>query len=76
MPVNLWQQSIDFLRDELPAQDFNTWIRPLQAEAADGRLLVYAPNSFIIRWVNDKYFTRLLELMAERNNGEADDLLI
>ncbi|MBS7325531.1 MAG: chromosomal replication initiator protein DnaA [Thiopseudomonas sp.] len=74
MPVNLWQQSIDFLRDELPAQDFNTWIRPLQAEAADGRLLVYAPNSFIIRWVNDKYFTRLLELMAERNNGEVPDV--
>ncbi|NLD14143.1 MAG: chromosomal replication initiator protein DnaA [Gammaproteobacteria bacterium] len=74
MPVNLWQQSVDFLRDELPAQDFNTWIRPLQAEAADGRLLVYAPNSFIIRWVNDKYFTRLLELMAERNNGEVPDV--
>lgn len=70
MPVNLWLQSVDFLRDELPAQHFNTWIRPLQAEEAGGRLLIYAPNRFVLDWVNDKYFTRLLELMTERNNGE------
>ena len=74
MPVNLWLQSVAFLRDELPAQHFNTWIRPLQAEEADGRLLIYAPNRFVLDWVNDKYFTRLLELMTERNNGEAPDV--
>ena len=64
VPVNLWLQSVDFLRDELPAQHFNTWIRPLQVESAGGRLLVYAPNRFVMDWVNDKYFTRLLELMT------------
>lgn len=74
MPVNLWLQSVAFLRDELPAQHFNTWIRPLQAEEANGRLLIYAPNRFVLDWVNDKYFTRLLELMTERNNGEAPDV--
>ena len=74
MPVNLWLQSVDFLRDELPAQHFNTWIRPLQVESEGGRLLVYAPNRFVLDWVNDKYFTRLLELMTERNNGEAPDV--
>ncbi len=74
MPVNLWLQSVDFLRDELPAQHFNTWIRPLQVESAGGRLLVYAPNRFVLDWVNDKYFTRLLELMTERNNGEVPDI--
>src|SRR5690554_2599472 len=74
VPVNLWLQSVDFLRDELPAQHFNTWIRPLQVESAGGRLLVYAPNRFVMDWVNDKYFTRLLELMTERNNGEVPDV--
>lgn len=74
MPVNLWLQSVDFLRDELPAQHFNTWIRPLQVESTGGRLLVYAPNRFVMDWVNDKYFTRLLELMTERNNGEVPDV--
>ncbi len=76
MSVNLWLQSVDFLRDELPAQHFNTWIRPLQVEAIDDCLHVYAPNRFVMDWVNDKYFTRLIELMAERNEGMVPDVLL
>jgi chromosomal replication initiator protein len=69
--VELWLQSVDFLRDELPAQHFNTWIRPLQVEAVGDELHIFAPNRFVLDWVNDKYINRLLELMAERNNGNA-----
>lgn len=76
MSVNLWQQSIDFLRDELSAQHFNTWIRPLQVEELEGCLHVYAPNRFVMDWVNDKYFTRLVELMTERNEGMVPDVLL
>jgi chromosomal replication initiator protein len=67
--VELWQQCVELLRDELPAQQFNTWIRPLQVEAAGDELRVYAPNRFVLDWVNEKYLTRLLELLAERTNG-------
>jgi chromosomal replication initiator protein len=67
--VELWQQCVELLRDELPAQQFNTWIRPLQAEAAGDELRIYAPNRFVLDWVNEKYLTRLLELLAERTNG-------
>jgi len=67
--VELWQQCVELLRDELPAQQFNTWIRPLQVEAAGDELRVYAPNRFVLDWVNEKYLSRLLELLAERTNG-------
>lgn len=69
MSVELWQQCVELLRDELPAQQFNTWIRPLQVEAEGDELRVYAPNRFVLDWVNDKYLSRLLELLAERTNG-------
>ena len=69
MSVELWQQCVDLLRDELPAQQFNTWIRPLQAEADGDELRVYAPNRFVLDWVNEKYLSRLLELLAERATG-------
>ena len=69
MSVELWQQCVELLRDELPAQQFNTWIRPLQVEAAGDELRVYAPNRFVLDWVNEKYLSRLLELLAERTNG-------
>ena len=74
MSVELWQQCIDLLRDELPAQQFNTWIRPLQVEADGDELRVYAPNRFVLDWVNEKYLSRLLELLSERSTGPAPAL--
>ncbi len=72
--VELWQQCVELLRDELPAQQFNTWIRPLQVESSGDELRVYAPNRFVLDWVNEKYMVRLLELLAERANGLAPAL--
>ncbi|NIF19221.1 chromosomal replication initiator protein DnaA [Pantoea sp. Cy-639] len=69
MSVELWQQCVELLRDELPAQQFNTWIRPLQVEAEGDELRVYAPNRFVLDWVNEKYLGRLLELLGENGNG-------
>ncbi|MBL0951267.1 MAG: chromosomal replication initiator protein DnaA, partial [Pseudomonas sp.] len=69
MSVELWQQCVELLRDELPAQQFNTWIRPLQVEAEGDELRVYAPNRFVLDWVNEKYLSRLLELLGERAGG-------
>ena len=74
MSVELWQQCVELLRDELPAQQFNTWIRPLQVEGDTDELRVYAPNRFVLDWVNDKYLGRLLELLDERSSGKAPAL--
>jgi len=72
--VELWQQCVDLLRDELPAQQFNTWIRPLQVESDGDELRIYAPNRFVLDWVNEKYLSRLLELLSERASGPAPSL--
>ncbi len=74
MSVELWQQCVDLLRDELPAQQFNTWIRPLQVESDEDELRIYAPNRFVLDWVNEKYLSRLLELLSERASGPAPSL--
>ena len=74
MSVELWQQCVDLLRDELPAQQFNTWIRPLQVESDGDELRIYAPNRFVLDWVNEKYLSRLLELLSERASGPAPSL--
>ncbi len=70
MSAELWLQCVELLRDELPAQQFNTWIRPLQVEACDDELRVFAPNRFVLDWVNDKYLGRLLEILEERADAE------
>jgi len=71
LPVSLelWQCCVELLRDELPAQQFNTWIRPLQVEVEEGGLRIYAPNRFVLDWVNEKYLTRLTELLSKQALG-------
>ncbi|GGX83757.1 chromosomal replication initiator protein DnaA [Litchfieldella qijiaojingensis] len=66
MSVALWQQCLDYLQDELNSQQFNTWIRPLQAEEGESNeLCLLAPNRFVRDWVNDKYVKRINELLRE-----------
>jgi len=57
----LWTQCLEKLGQELPEQQFSTWIRPLRAEpSADGaRLLVYVSNRFKLDWVRAQYGTRI-----------------
>jgi len=56
------------LQSELPAQQFNTWIRPLRVEQqSENNLRLLAPNRFVLDWVNDKFKGRIEELLANGN---------
>jgi chromosomal replication initiator protein len=65
LPEVVWQKCIDCLQEELPSQQFNTWIKPLRAESDGGRLNLLAPNRFVKEWVDDKFLERITELMQE-----------
>ena len=62
-----WNFCIEQLGAELPAQQFSTWIRPLQLVEGKndrGEVAIAAPNRFILKWVRDNYlgiFQRLAE---------------
>lgn len=74
MAEALWKRCLDYLQDELPSQQFNTWIRPLQAEANGDGVLLRAPNRFVIDWVKDKYLHRIHEILCEINDGRLVDV--
>jgi chromosomal replication initiator protein len=60
---SLWRRCLAQLEAELPEQQFNTWIRPLQA-VEDGRTLrLLAPNRFVVDWVNENVAGRISELV-------------
>jgi len=61
----LWNQCIRVLQGELPEQQFNTWIRPLQAVDDDAVLRLLAPNRFVIDWVQQHYLDRILEVIDD-----------
>jgi chromosomal replication initiator protein len=58
-----WQKCVLCLKSELPAQQFNTWIRPIRAVAQEKTLRLLAPNRFILDWVRDQYQGRIAEFL-------------
>ena len=50
-----WQHCLNRLSGDIPQQQFNTWIRPLQADWQETGLVLAAPNRFIRDFVVDKY---------------------
>lgn len=65
MSVTLWEKCLVSLQDEFPAQQFHTWIRPLQAEYADDKLILLAPNRFVLDWIMEKFLVRIKELVHQ-----------
>ncbi|MCH1611264.1 MAG: chromosomal replication initiator protein DnaA [Luminiphilus sp.] len=50
-----WQHCLHRLGGDIPQQQFNTWIRPLQARWEESGLVLAAPNRFIRDFVAEKY---------------------
>ena len=59
MAAPLWNLCLRQLEGELPAQEFNTWIRPLQAREGNEQLLLLAPNRFVLEWVKKNFLPRI-----------------
>ena len=63
MEASLWSRCLSALEGELPEQQFNTWVRPLQAvESGDG-LRLLAPNRFAVDWVRTHLLSRIEEFL-------------
>ena len=58
------------LQEELSAQQFSMWIRPLQCEVNDNIMTVYASNRFVLDWVREKYANRINELITLSNETD------
>lgn len=71
MSETVWTKCIDRLQNELPAQQFNTWIRPLQTDVVSGTLRLLAPNRFVLDWVSQRYLRRINEIVEELEGANA-----
>jgi chromosomal replication initiator protein len=69
MTTGLWKRCLDQLEEELPPQQFNTWIRPLQAVQDPQALRLLAPNRFVVDWVRQRFLARIGELVGQYAGG-------
>jgi len=75
----IWEKCTNALQDELPQQQYITWIKPLrlnnEASLAD-RLHILAPNRFVKDWVSNKYLIRIKELAKESGANQHLDVVL
>jgi len=64
---NLWEACLRRLEQELPTQQFNTWVRPLTPEASEEpqTLVLAAPNRFVLELVRERFANKIERLAAE-----------
>jgi len=68
--ASLWTRCMGALETELPEQQFNTWVRPLQAMEGNGALKLLAPNRFAVDWINANLLPRIGELLRDESTGD------
>jgi chromosomal replication initiator protein len=71
----VWKNCLQVLEEEMPAQQFNAWVRPLQAQPGPAGLTLYAPNRFVLGWVKDRFLDRIHQLINEQA-GQAVRLIL
>ncbi|MDH3889112.1 MAG: chromosomal replication initiator protein DnaA, partial [Gammaproteobacteria bacterium] len=69
MEGTLWQQCLVRLENELPEQQFNTWIRPLHAVENGEDLQLLAPNQFVLDWVRKHHFKTISQTLHDLGPG-------
>jgi chromosomal replication initiator protein len=62
---NFWPTCLSRFEQELSAQQFNTWIKPLQLEVSDNAIRLLAPNKFVQQWVKERFLGKIESIAAE-----------
>ena len=62
---SLWQACAEQLAQELPEQQFNTWIKPLVANVTEdfSKVTLYVANRFKLDWIRAQYSGRIAQLL-------------
>lgn len=74
--TDFWSRCLSCFQDELPAQQFNSWIKSLRADLSPaGQFRLLAPNRFVLQWVRERYLPRIEALLKEMQPAAAGIVL-
>ena len=63
---SFWRSCLGHFEQQLPPQQFKTWIKPLKFQAADNAVTLTAPNRFVLQWIRDRFLAEIQRLAVER----------
>ncbi len=71
MTQNTWQLCLQHLERELPAEDINTFIRPLEVVNSKNRTRLVAPNSYVRDHIATHYLERIRDIFEHLDQPRA-----
>ena len=63
---SFWRSCLGHFEQQLPPQQFKTWIKPLKFRAVDKAVTLTAPNRFVLQWIRDRFLAEIERLATER----------
>jgi len=71
MTQNTWQLCLQHLERELPSEDINTFIRPLEVVKSKHRTRLVAPNSYVRDHIATHYLERIRDIFEHLDQPRA-----
>jgi len=66
----IWNNCLNIIRDNVTAQNFKTWFKPIQAVAINKQILtIQVPSQFFYEWLENNYIT-LIKKALKRELGK------
>jgi chromosomal replication initiator protein len=67
---SFWRSCLTHFEQQLPPQQFKTWIKPLKFQATENELTLTAPNRFVLQWIRDRFLAEIERLAGEKFGNE------
>ncbi len=72
----LWQQCLNQLENTLPDQEINTWLRTLHGTQHNNILVLLAPNTFVLQYVQTHHLNRITEISRKLSNDDSMQVIL
>lgn len=63
---SLWEICLQHFENNLPAQQFNSWIKPLICEIQNEVISITAPNTFILKILQDRFVPEISRIAFDQ----------
>lgn len=67
MNTSIWEQCLEYLREDkdISQQQFNMWLRPLQATSEENSLILLAPNEIVLSQIRKEFLPKIKIALTE-----------
>ncbi len=68
----IWKNCLEYIKERIPNQSFNTWFQPIKPLRSEGNILtIQVPSQFFYEWLEENYVHTLKDAIAKEMGPNA-----